>query len=64
MKEQRHKDGKKECMVCRNFILDEDSLFDICEICGWKNDELALEKPYNLVEFLIGRRTALSNNNT
>ena len=62
MKEQRHKDGKKECMVCRNFIWMK-TAFDICEICGWKNDELTREalQPSGVPN---RQKDALSNNNT
>lgn len=46
MVEQKVKNGMKECMVCRNLTLDEDSLFDICDVCGWQNDEVALDNPH------------------
>ena len=36
---------KKKCACCGNFTLEKDSLFDICDICGWENDEVQEEKP-------------------
>ena len=45
MEKQRIKDGMKECMVCHNFTLEEYSVHDICDICGWQNDEGAVERP-------------------
>jgi len=45
MEKQRIKDDMKECMVCHNFTLDEDCLFDICEVCNWENDEVQHKHP-------------------
>ena len=45
MEKQRVKDGMKECMVCRNFTLPEDGLYEICDICNWQNDDCALDHP-------------------
>ena len=36
---------KKKCACCGNFTLEKDSLFDICDICGWENDEVQEENP-------------------
>lgn len=36
---------KKKCKCCGNDTLDIDSRFDICDVCGWQNDEYQNENP-------------------
>lgn len=45
MEGQKVKNGMKECLVCGNFTLDENSLFDICDVCNWEDDPSALKHP-------------------
>lgn len=36
---------KKKCKCCENLTIDVDSLFDICENCGWQSDLVQEENP-------------------
>ncbi len=32
--------GKRNCKCCGELTIDEDDLFDICDICGWESDPI------------------------
>lgn len=34
--------------VFHNFTLEEHSIFEICDVCNWKNDDVALKYPNEL----------------
>ncbi|MCD7774424.1 MAG: hypothetical protein LUH40_02430 [Clostridiales bacterium] len=36
---------KHKCPVCGKFVFDFDGSFDICEVCGWEDDNLQLAHP-------------------
>lgn len=36
---------KRECKCCGNYTLNFDSLFEICEVCGWESDATQEENP-------------------
>ena len=35
----------KKCACCGNETLDDDSLFEICDICGWQMDAVMEDNP-------------------
>lgn len=37
--------AKFKCPVCGKYYFEEDSDFDICEVCGWENDGLQNANP-------------------
>ena len=36
---------KKKCACCGNLTLRKDSLFEICCVCGWENDDIQEDNP-------------------
>ena len=34
-----------KCPVCGKYEFEQDSDFDVCEICGWENDGVQLDDP-------------------
>lgn len=38
-------ENKIECKCCHNLTIDEDELFDICDVCGWQRDAVQEENP-------------------
>lgn len=37
--------NRKRCACCGHYTLPKDSIFEICEVCGWQDDEVQNEKP-------------------
>jgi len=37
--------NKKQCSCCGEKTLDKDSIFEICSVCGWQDDEFQNENP-------------------
>ena len=36
---------KRACKCCGNITVDNDSLFEICSVCGWESDVIQEENP-------------------
>lgn len=36
---------KHKCPCCESYTIDEPGNFDICEVCGWEDDELQSDDP-------------------
>lgn len=35
----------KQCACCGQFTLEKDSIFEICDNCGWQDDGVQNDKP-------------------
>ena len=42
---KKETDKKIPCPICGNMAFEEEGDFDICEVCGWENDDTALDYP-------------------
>ena len=38
-------ENKRKCECCGEMTIDKDSLYDICENCGWESDQMQEENP-------------------
>ncbi|MCC8135609.1 MAG: hypothetical protein LIO40_02905 [Ruminococcus sp.] len=38
-------EGKHKCPVCGKYEFENRDSFDICEVCGWEDDDFQLKKP-------------------
>ena len=36
---------KKQCKCCKNYSLPTNSIYEICSICGWQDDDIQNDDP-------------------
>ena len=42
---EKENNKKIPCPICGNMAFEEEGDFDICEVCGWENEDLSIDDP-------------------